>query len=178
MTSPFFLIERENVSTTYLKPGSAPLDSALPGPPRRSPHLSPARSASYFSPSGNNDVPPPASCIRGPAPAGQAGGGREGGGGGDGGRSELLRVTRGPAPPLCRCREPLGGARRPPLRAGPEDAAPRAAGGPRRRRRPHTGVGYFAAPGQRRGCGGPRRAGLELFPGSICLPPVYTPAPA
>lgn len=110
-------------------PGSAPLDSALPGPPRRSPRLSPARSASAFSPSGNNDVPPLASCIRGPAPAGRAGGGREGGGGGGGGgrggrggggRSELLRVTLGPAPPLCRRREPLGGARRPPLRAGPE----------------------------------------------------------
>lgn len=46
-------------------------------------------------------------------PGRRAGGG---GGGGGGGSSERLRVTRGPAPPLCRGREPLEGARRPPVR--------------------------------------------------------------
>lgn len=50
-------------------------------------------------------------------PGRRAGGGRRGGGGGGGGNSERLRVTRGPAPPLCRGREPLEGARRPPVRA-------------------------------------------------------------
>ncbi|XP_041892773.1 eukaryotic translation initiation factor 2-alpha kinase 1 isoform X2 [Corvus kubaryi] len=50
-------------------------------------------------------------------PGRRAGGGRRGGGGGGGGSSERLRVTRGPAPPLCRGREPLEGARRPPVRA-------------------------------------------------------------
>ncbi|XP_064529129.1 eukaryotic translation initiation factor 2-alpha kinase 1 isoform X2 [Pseudopipra pipra] len=51
-------------------------------------------------------------------PGRRAGGGRRGGGGGGGGgSSERLRVTRGPAPPLCRGREPLEGARRPPARA-------------------------------------------------------------
>ncbi|XP_056359551.1 LOW QUALITY PROTEIN: eukaryotic translation initiation factor 2-alpha kinase 1 [Oenanthe melanoleuca] len=50
-------------------------------------------------------------------PGRRAGGGRRGGGGGGGGSSERLRVTRGPAPPLCRGREPLEGARRPPGRA-------------------------------------------------------------
>ncbi|XP_064009843.1 uncharacterized protein LOC135180916 [Pogoniulus pusillus] len=65
-------------------------------------------------------------------PGKRAGGGKEAVAAA-GGRSELLRVTRGPAPPLCRCREPLEGARRPPAKEsgrGRRAEFPRGCGAP------------------------------------------------